>query len=288
MSKTTKIIAALGVVAGLGVAALPAFTYAETVSGDAQVLVEVESAIAMQIEGNNDSGTEHSGTFAAGTPSSDPAAEGFYERLGSAGAYTYEVTGDNTVDPSKTYYKPVEPTYGVAKAYSPSGATTIDGQALTNFTLDYAANTSSSYISLLPNAKIEGDMSATTPDNSFGSKITVWTNHASGYTLSVIDKDDDTSLTHSSGAYYIPTGASAVVEGTAKWNFDSTPGSDSDYSGKTAQAMPAAGGTAVEINQTSTKTNGGSITYVDYNVSTAADQATCIYSDTIVYTATSN
>ena len=55
MSKTTKIIAALGVVAGLGVAALPAFTYAtETVSGDVDLYVEVLPAIAMTIAGNND------------------------------------------------------------------------------------------------------------------------------------------------------------------------------------------------------------------------------------------
>lgn len=54
MSKTTKIIAALGVVAGLGVAALPAFTYAAEVAGSADVYVEVEPAIAMTITGNND------------------------------------------------------------------------------------------------------------------------------------------------------------------------------------------------------------------------------------------
>lgn len=53
MSKTTKIIAALGVVAGLGVAALPAFTYAAQVSGNVDVIVDVQSAIAMKIVGNN-------------------------------------------------------------------------------------------------------------------------------------------------------------------------------------------------------------------------------------------
>lgn len=57
MSKTTKIIAALGVVAGLGVAALPAFTYATaTISEDVDLVVEVPSAIAIEISGNNDSG----------------------------------------------------------------------------------------------------------------------------------------------------------------------------------------------------------------------------------------
>ena len=37
MSKTTKIIAALGVAAGLGVAALPAFSYADSVAGQVDV-----------------------------------------------------------------------------------------------------------------------------------------------------------------------------------------------------------------------------------------------------------
>jgi len=60
MSKTTKIIAALGVVAGLGVAALPAFTYAaETVSGNVDLYVEVLPAIAMTITGNNDDNSHY-------------------------------------------------------------------------------------------------------------------------------------------------------------------------------------------------------------------------------------
>lgn len=55
MSKTTKVIAALGVVAGLGVAALPAFTYAaENVTGNVDLRVDVVPAIAMTITGNND------------------------------------------------------------------------------------------------------------------------------------------------------------------------------------------------------------------------------------------
>ena len=53
--KSTKIIAAAGVVAGLGVAALPAMTFAtESVSGDVDLYAEVLPAIAMTITGNND------------------------------------------------------------------------------------------------------------------------------------------------------------------------------------------------------------------------------------------
>ena len=80
MSKTTKIIAALGVVAGLGVAALPAFTYATaSVDGDAEVIVEVASAISLSIAGNNDEATGY-GKFFESNP---------------AGAYT-DANGLNT------------------------------------------------------------------------------------------------------------------------------------------------------------------------------------------------
>ena len=50
-----KAIAALGVVAGLGLAALPAFSYATTeVSGNVNVQVEINPAIAMRIHSNAD------------------------------------------------------------------------------------------------------------------------------------------------------------------------------------------------------------------------------------------
>ena len=60
--KSTKIIAAAGVVAGLGVAALPAMTFAaETVNGSVDLYVDVVPAIAMTISGNNDDNS-HYGT----------------------------------------------------------------------------------------------------------------------------------------------------------------------------------------------------------------------------------
>ena len=54
--KSTKIIAAAGVVAGLGVAALPALTFAtqQTTTGQVTLTADVESAIAMTIHGNGD------------------------------------------------------------------------------------------------------------------------------------------------------------------------------------------------------------------------------------------
>lgn len=49
MSKSTKIIAALGVVAGLGVAALPMSSYAAN-TGDVKVEITVDSTISMTID----------------------------------------------------------------------------------------------------------------------------------------------------------------------------------------------------------------------------------------------
>lgn len=290
MSKTTKIIAALGVVAGLGVAALPAFTFATdpSVSGDVQVLVEVEPAIAMAITGNNDSGTNAQNDSYVAVPAEDITVgttdvSNYYTY--NAGAYT-KATGTAVAD--TTYYqKAGTPTFGEADAYSPSGATSVAGHSVSGYTLNYAANTSSAYVKLLPNSAIEGDRSAQSPSNNFGSTITVWTNNVGGYALSVKDKDDSTALMHTTGADNIPTGSGAVSGGTAKWNFDSTTGSDSSYEGKTAQAMPAASADGVVINQTGDKTtSAGSVTTVDYNVATSASQTQGIYSDTIVYTAT--
>lgn len=294
MSKTTKIIAALGVAAGLGVAALPAFTFADgpSVNGNVQIDVEVQPAIAMTISGNNDSGTtSYADTYTvAETVVGTTDVTGMYEWDSTNSEYI--ATEDTTALEGKTYYNaPVAPTYGTAKVAAPAGATTIDGQDLSNFTKGAsgvtAALTSSSFLQILPNQAIEGDRSAQTPSNDFGSTITVYTNAASGYTLSVKDADNVTSLMHTSGNYSIPTGADAVVAGTAKWNFDSTTVTSS-YADKTAQAMPANSGTAVVIDQTDAKTNNGSTTIVDYNVATAGDQATGIYTDTIVYTATCN
>lgn len=116
MSKTTKIIAALGVVAGLGVAALPAFTYAETVSGNADVYVELESAIAMTIVGNND-----------------------------------DTDGDGTASSQQYTTDPVTAGVGVS---APAGASAID--TYIPATMDIANGRSSSYISMLPNDSKHG------------------------------------------------------------------------------------------------------------------------------------
>ena len=229
MSKSTKIIAALGVVAGLGVAALPAFTYAaESVTGDVQVDVEVLPAIAMTITGNNDDSSNY--------------------------------------DDGTTSYASVD-------NFAPATTSgTLDGHTIPATAV---LGTSSSYTSLLPNAVIEGD--------TFKSTITVYTNASAGYTLTMKDSDTTVALTHTNGSDTIPaTAATTLTAGTAAWGY--RVGTSGDW-----LAVPASDAASdASIKATSAKTSGGDATTVEYGVATAADQATGVYTDTIVYTATTN
>ena len=47
-------------------------------------------------------------SYTIATPVSDPAAEGLYERSGSAGSYIYTPTTDTTIESGKTYYEKTE------------------------------------------------------------------------------------------------------------------------------------------------------------------------------------
>lgn len=47
-------------------------------------------------------------SYTAKTPTSDPKAEGLYERSGSAGSYVYTLTEDTTIESGKTYYERTE------------------------------------------------------------------------------------------------------------------------------------------------------------------------------------
>ena len=289
MSKTTKIIAALGVVAGLGVAALPAFTYAsEAVDGYVEVDVRVEDAIAMTIVGNNDDseyyGTEASVSYDAVTPEEDqvgnpqnPHDLGWYERSGDGETipYSYTLSNDSTVDGNKTYYaRTATPgSYASVDTFSPSGAagSTIDTHPTPATAVE---GTSSSYISLLPNAVKIGNS-----ENNFRSTITVYTNNASGYDLTLIDEDDDNDLVKESDVTIPATAATTLSAGTAAWGYRVS--GDTDW-----LAVPEEGDTAATIDTLGTKTTGGRQVIVEYGVATAADQATGLYSDTIIYTAT--
>ena len=226
MSKTTKIIAALGVVAGLGVAALPAFTYAATVSGNADVLVEIEPAIAMSIVGNQDGVT-------------------------GSGYDNVKIKSDNINN--------------------------INGTDVTSFVTTNAA-TSGSKTTMLPYSVVNGG----TDDATFKSTINVYTN-AAYYNLTVKDNDNDLALKN--GTYEIPAGTIQsgdsdfdLSAGTAAWGYvvDTASSDGTHYK-------------AIEATEANIKhaANSSTETVVYYGVATAATQATGVYSDTIVYTATS-
>lgn len=296
MSKTTKIIAALGVVAGLGVAALPAFTYAvDPISGDVEVQVEVQPAIAMTIAGNND------GAQATHTQSINYVIKAVAEGGDVTGLYELDedegwvATSDPTAQAGKTYYEQVTITRQNVDNFSPAGIAstqdvtkTLDGHPIPQTPI---TGTSSSYAALLPNTLFEGSGAE---GNGFRSTITVYTNATGGYTLAVKDKDTNTSLMHSTGKYSIPAQNSALAAGVAGWNYDVTrigTGSGAEFdpaeSGETVE-LSNQGITAADvvIDSLDEKTYQGRQTIVDYNVATSADQATGVYSDIIVYTAT--
>ena len=219
--KSTKIIAVAGVVAGLGVAALPALTFAASVSGEVVVSADVQSAIAMTIAGNDDT-TGHTGVDVY-----NPAVQN-----GAVGNHT--------------------------------GGTLYNESAL-------QLQASGSKVSILPNA--------VSNDSTFKSTITVFTNATAGYTLTLKDSDGTTALTN--GSNTIPaTESTTLSAGTAAWGYKV--GSEAtDW-----LAVPASTGTAANIKTDGASVAAGETTEVYYGVATAATQATGLYTDTIVYTAT--
>ena len=115
---------------------------------------------------------------------------------------------------------------------------------------------------------------------------TVSTNAAKGYTLSVADKDSDTSL--SSGTHTISTNASIATAGQFGWAIQvSNCGS---ASGKTCpqgwQAMVASG-SSLSLASTTGPISSDTTT-VQYGIRVSEAQAAGTYADTIVYTATVN
>lgn len=265
MSKTTKIIAALGVVAGLGVAALPAFTFADgpSVQGDVELNVEVSPAIAMTITGNNDAHATDAIQYTAVTPvgTEDPSDEGWYEWSTATGAFVE--TADTSVVEGKKYYEQSTDTTGV-DVFAPysAGAGSVDGHAEA-----FKIGPSSSTLSILPNSV--GTMTST---------VTVYTNNHAGYKLTVKDSDTTTALTSTESS--IPASATTTA-GTAGW---SIAGGDLEASAivSSEAAQP------LVVKNTNSKTSGGDATTMTYTVATASAQETGTYTDTITYTATCN
>ena len=275
MTKSKTILAGLGVVAALGAAALPLASYAtESVSGNVELQVEVLPAIAMTISGNNDT-PDHTFYTAASVSTGDDVT-GLYEKSGSA----YAVTSDTTAQDGKTYYTHAD--YGVAKSAAPNGATTLDGQNLTtnNYTIgnstSMAAKTSSSYTSILPNNKVDGNST-----NGFGSTVTVYTNNSAGYTLSIKDADATLALENENGDTI--AAGTTISAGTSNWAYQLQKSDNANVETPAYAAITAAD---VTIVTRETETSNGSQSFIGYGVSTSGDQATGLYADTIVYTAT--
>ena len=159
MTKSSKIITGLGLVAALGIAIVPASSFATDpyVNGQVEVDVEVLPAIAMTITGNNDNNAANitSGAYTAGT----------YQAVDN-----YDHDG---------------------------GETETETGSVMNHASAHITGVSSSYASLLPNNKVDGAFGDGA--NGFGSTITVYTNDSDGYTLTLKDADTTTALTNEDG-----------------------------------------------------------------------------------------
>ncbi|MBR1795775.1 hypothetical protein IJ765_00740 [Candidatus Saccharibacteria bacterium] len=249
MTKSKIILASLGVVAGLGTAALPLASYAaqtpQSVSGNVNLAVEVQPAISMTIVGNNDDNS----SYAAGATHAD-------------GVSVFNPAALNTNDDFDSY----DATTAPAAVYNSA-----------------SHQASSSYTSLLPNS--------VSNDATFKSAISVYTNSTTGYTVAVEDSDATTALTNQSdNTKTIPAGAT-LEAGTAAWAFKGgktvteNEGVYTFTDNNNWRAMTA-NGTQTLIYGSNTKTTDGDHFDINYGVSTDADQATGVYTDTIIYTAT--
>ncbi len=258
--KSTKIIATAGVVAGLGVAALPAMTFATgtVVKGQAEIRAEVNEAIAMTITGNEDTSWIVDDTVAEEDQ--------------------ITVNGDSVFTPS-----------GAAQigAYNTANGLAYDSSNIQLY--------SASRVSLLPNAAVHGTDGTVTNSNydgtGFKSAITVYTNAVAGYTLALEDADAITALElknagGTSTLDTIPTGTS-VTAGTAAWGYSLE--SNLETRGSTYTTIKVNGSADTIVANGSmfnTTTGAGETTDVYYGVSTKPNQQNGVYKDVIVYTAT--
>ena len=130
-------IASVLTLSAIAIAATPLFASANaSVSGQVEVAVDVEPAIAMTITGNNDDGSKHS-------------------------------------EPGRSYNS--------VDNFSPEeiAGSNVDGHSIPATAV---TGVSSSYATILPNAVINGSS-----ENGFRSTVTVYTNNAVGYFLTVRD-----------------------------------------------------------------------------------------------------
>ena len=250
MSKSKTIIAGLGVVAALGTAALPLTSFAATKAA---------------VTGNVDLYVEVLPAIAMTiTGNNDAATQLYVTDPVTAGIDVYSDAEGNAVGSVENH--PVSTANGT-NADVTSGSDTIK---TTTSTMK-----SSSYTSILPNHAVHGDS-----NNNFASTITVYTNNKAGYTLGISSVG-----ALSNGTETIPA-TGTVGAGTSSWGYAvDTPVSTDWASGDANYAYSDNS----SIKQTAAVTGtSGSVTKVYYGVSTAPAQVTGVYTDTIIYTATTN
>lgn len=252
MSKTTKIIAALGVVAGLGVAALPAFTFAAQVDGNVDIYVKVEPAIAMVITGNNDDPNEAGNAHLHQPTESGTDPHGVEQRTsGGTGTTMFGVQHNALVSSSK-----------IAALYPGTYASTAS-----NVTV-YTNNPSGYTLSVgLPNYG-EGATGALRTDDSTPATIA--------------HNSTSFSETGGLGKWALKSNLSAESTEATTHNDITTGWTDVESAAKVLRH------TDEPTSGTYPTQGSGSTTVVTYGVSAAADQATGVYKTTLKYTATTN
>ena len=279
MSKSTKIIAALGVVAGLGVAALPLSSYAAegdgTISGSVTIGANITSSIAMRIQSAAD---DYTYTVVAEPGENNPSEKGWYVENG--GVYT--LSEDTSVQSGTTYYTRSSGQYGFI-GYSPAASLSSS---------DDAAVAGPSNAGVLQLAAFQADTT------SLYSDIQVRSNTGS-FSLTLKDADDNTNLnlaTPSNAAgEFIPTDAvEPVANAAASWGVISETGATATEEGRTTgeistwSAMPASNA-AQPLTVLANGSNGAgaysTATRVYYGV-TAGSTKVGTYTDTVQYTAT--
>ncbi|MBQ3309784.1 hypothetical protein IJG78_03885 [Candidatus Saccharibacteria bacterium] len=247
MSKSTKIIAALGVVAGIGAAALPMASYAtQSVSGNVDLYVEVPEAIAMTIVGNNDDTATQDQTY-----TTDPVTTGVdnYQPSGFESAIDGHTLPASITTASSSYVQVKQNAANLTTALSNIAIYTnaADGYDLSVYANGADADLHNGDYTI---AAVAGTPTVST---NVGWAFKVADNHQGNTNKGVINSDD-------------------------------TSGSEYDYAD---WSQMAAGSTnALTLVSSEEATSGGDEFIVNYGVATAADQAAGVYSTQLVYTAT--
>ena len=246
MSKSTKIIAALGVVAGIGAAALPMASYAtQSVNGNVDLYVEVPEAIAMTIVGNNDDTATQDQTY-----TTDPV---------TTGVDNYQPSGFESAIDGHTL---------------PASITTASSSYVQ--VKQNAANltTALSNIAIYTNAAAGYDLSVYA--NGADADL-----HNGDYTIAAV-AGEPTVSTNVGWAFKVADNH----QGNANKGTINSDTEGSTYNYANWSQMAAGSNNALTLVSSEEATSNGDEFTVNYGVATAADQAAGVYSTQLVYTAT--